>query len=114
MPGPTRSSHALGKLIRQETHTSYTAHYVVNTAQNGRGPKLNPRPAKQAVEDLYNPPGRGLGRIPTANTAPTFDGRTFPLLDAFRWTGTPGRSHDSDCHPGDAAAACASPVSRSS
>ncbi len=38
----------------------------------------------------------------TANTAPTFDHHTFSLLDAFLWTGAPGRSHNSTCHAGDA------------
>ena len=31
-------------------------------------------------------------------------GRRLPLLDAFLWTGVPGRSHNSTCHPGDAPA----------
>lgn len=83
---------------------AYIAHYVVNTAQNGQGPKLNPHPSQQGIEDLCNPPGRGLGRAPTADTDPTFDGHAFPLTDAFLWTGVPGRSHNSNCHPGDAPA----------
>ena len=82
----------------------YVAHFVVNTAQNGQGPLLNPHPVTQGVENLCNPRGRGIGRQPTGSTAPTFDGHTFPLLDGFLWTGVPGRSHNSDCHPGDAAA----------
>lgn len=84
-------SSKLEKLILKQTHKRYVADFVVNTAQNGSRPKLNPHPSKQGVEDLCNPPGRGLGRQQTANTAPTFDGHTFPRLDAFLWTGVPGR-----------------------
>jgi glycosyl hydrolase family 6 len=89
--------------VRRITH-GYVSHYIVNTAQNGRGPKRNPYPATQGIEDLCNPPGRGIGRKPTAATRPTFDGRSVRLLDAFLWTGVPGRSHNSNCHPGDAPA----------
>ena len=96
-------SAGLQKLIFKQIKQQYTPYFVVNTSQNGRGPKLNPHPRTQGSEDLCNPPGRGLGRKPTADTAPTFDGHTFfPRLDAFLWTGVPGRSHGSTCHPGDA------------
>ncbi len=82
----------------------FVAHFVVNTAQNGRGPLLNKHPVTQGIEDLCNPPGRGLGRIPTGTTDPTFDGHSFPLLDGFLWTGVPGRSHSNTCSPGAAPA----------
>ena len=42
------------------------AHFVVNTGENGRGPLLNADPVTQGVEDLCNPPARGLGPRPTA------------------------------------------------
>ena len=35
------------------------AHFIVNTAENGRGPLRNPHPTTQGNEDLCNPPGRG-------------------------------------------------------
>ena len=38
------------------------AHFIVNTATNGRGPLLNRHPSKNGIENLCNPPGRGLGR----------------------------------------------------
>jgi endoglucanase len=76
------------------------AHFVVNTAQNGQGPDLNPHPVQQGIENLCNPPGRGLGRMPTGNVSPTFDGKTFTGLDGFLWTGVPGRSHKSSCPNG--------------
>ena len=78
----------------------YRAHLVVNTAQNGQGPKLNPHPVKQGIENLCNPPGRGLGRMPTGNVDPTLDGYTFKYLDGFMWVGVPGRSHNSNCPAG--------------
>jgi hypothetical protein len=79
---------------------TYRAHFVVNTAQNGQGPKLNPHPVQQGIENLCNPPGRGLGRMPTGDVNPTSDGLTFPNLDGFLWTGVPGRSHNSNCPGG--------------
>jgi hypothetical protein len=64
---------------------THGAHFIVNTASNGRGPKLNPHPTTQGVEDLCNPPGRGLG--------PMFDTSTgYPFLDALMWTHPPGNS----------------------
>ena len=78
----------------------YRAHFVVNTAQNGRGPLLNPHPVQQGIENLCNPAGRGLGRMPTGTVDPTFDGYTFTGLDGFMWTGVPGRSHNSNCPGG--------------
>ena len=61
------------------------AHFIVNTAQNGNGPKLNPHPSKQGIEDLCNPPGRALGPQPTTSTGD-------PNVDAFLWTSIPGNS----------------------
>jgi endoglucanase len=68
--------------ISRRTHG---AHFIVNTAQNGHGPKLNPHPRYQGVEDLCNPPGRGLGPRLTTTAG-------FPNLDALMWTHTPGNS----------------------
>lgn len=78
-----------GQQISRLTHG---AHFIVNTAQNGNGPKLNPHPATEGVEDLCNPPGRGLG--PTDNTSPG-----FAHLDALLWTHVPGNSSGS-CNGG--------------
>jgi endoglucanase len=71
-----------GEKISKRTHG---AHFIVNTATNGRGPKLNPHPSTQGVEDLCNPPGRGLGPRPTTDTG-------FADVDAFLWTHPPGNS----------------------
>jgi endoglucanase len=78
---------------QQVSRLAHGAHFIVNTATNGRGPKLNPDPVTQGIEDLCNPPGRGAGPRPTTHTG-------FNHADAFVWTGTPGRSAGG-CHPGD-------------
>jgi endoglucanase len=67
-------------------------HFVVNTGENGRGPLVPPDPVHQGNEVLCNPPGRGLGLLPTANTGVT-------NVDAFAWTSNPGESGGA-CVPG--------------
>jgi endoglucanase len=94
----------IDRILWAKTHHHYLGHFVVNTAQNGRGPKRNKNIVKDGLENLCNPPGRGLGRMPTGVTDPTFDGYRISHLDAFLWTGVPGRSHSNTCHPGDAPA----------
>lgn len=80
-----------GEAISRLTHG---AHFIVDTAQNGNGPKLNPHPATQGVEDLCNPPGRGLGPRDTTTTG-------YPDVDAFLWTHTPANS-SGHCNGGPA------------
>jgi len=78
-----------------------TTHFIVDTSRNGQGP-FNASPAANApfnqpasvVQTLNsgswcNPPARGLGLHPTANTG-------VPLLDAYLWVKTPGQS-DGSC-----------------
>ena len=60
-------------------------HFIVNTADNGRGPLLNPHPRTEGTEDLCNPPGRGLGIRDTTDTG-------VPFADAYMWTHPPGNS----------------------
>ncbi len=64
---------------------THGAHFIVNTADNGRGPLLNPHPVTQGVEDLCNPPQRGLGPADTTITG-------YAAADAFMWTHPPGNS----------------------
>jgi endoglucanase len=64
---------------------THGAHFIVNTAQNGRGPLLNRHPAVEGVEDLCNPPRRGLGPRPTTHTG-------FRRADAWLWSSPPGNS----------------------
>jgi endoglucanase len=76
--------------IARATHG---AHYIVNTAQNGNGPRLNPHPVTQGIEQLCNPPGRALGPRDTSHTG-------FRYADAFLWAVVPGNS-SGDCGRGD-------------
>jgi endoglucanase len=71
-----------GEKISAMTHG---ADFVINTSDNGNGPKLNPHPTTQGIEDLCNPPGRGLGPKPTTATG-------FVHVDAFVWAHPPGNS----------------------
>jgi endoglucanase len=77
-----------GKQIAKRDHT----HFVINTAQNGNGPKRNPHPTTQGNEDNCNPPGRGLGPPPTTATG-------YKQVDAFLWSSPPGNSGGS-CNGG--------------
>jgi endoglucanase len=85
------TSHEIkwGQKISALTHG---AHFVINTSDNGRGPLLNPHPTTQGVEDLCNPPGRGLGPLPTTSTGAAH-------VDAFVWEHVPGNSSGS-CNGG--------------
>ncbi len=85
------TSHEIkyGETISQLTHG---AHFVINTSDNGQGPKLNPHPTTQGVEDNCNPPGRGLGLQPTTDTG-------VANVDAYLWTHIPGNSGGS-CNGG--------------
>jgi endoglucanase len=67
-------------------------HFVVNTAVNGRGPLVPSSRVRYGNEVLCNPPGRGLGPMPTFNTG-------FRNVDAFAWIGNPGKSGGT-CVPG--------------
>jgi endoglucanase len=66
-------------------------HFVTDTSRNGQGPWTPPadHPAGDP-QDWCNPPDRGLGYKPTANTG-------VPLLDAYLWIRTPGES-DGQCY----------------
>ncbi len=63
-----------------------TAHFVVDTSRNGQGPWTPPanHPAGDP-QNWCNPPDRGLGLRPTANTGQ-------PLVDAYTWVKIPGES----------------------
>jgi hypothetical protein len=92
--------HSIRGFFTNDTHNQWTshevswatkiarktgAHFIVNTSDNGQGPKLNPHPQTQGVEDLCNPPGRGLGIEETTDTG-------NPDADGFLWTHSPGMS----------------------
>jgi hypothetical protein len=71
-------------------------HFVVDTRGAGQGPILNRDPVTQGIEELCNPPHRGLGPKPGAS-----NGRSYGLhsnyLDGFVWVTTPGESAASSC-----------------
>jgi endoglucanase len=78
-----------------------TTHFMIDTSRNGQGPNTmsayaaapydQPASVVSALASgsWCNPPGAGLGLIPTANTG-------VPLLDAEVWVKTPGES-DGQC-----------------
>ncbi|MGA2924960.1 MAG: glycoside hydrolase family 6 protein [Solirubrobacteraceae bacterium] len=76
----------------QVSALTHGAHYIVNTADNGRGPLLNPDPATEGNEDLCNPPGRGAGPRPTTDPG-------LAHVDALLWVHVPGESSGS-CNGG--------------
>ena len=69
---------------------SVLKHFVIDTSRNGQGPWTPP--AYPDPQDWCNPPDRGLGKLPTANTG-------VALLDAYLWIKIPGES-DGECTRG--------------
>jgi endoglucanase len=65
-------------------------HFVIDTGRNGQGPWTPPAHPAGDAQDWCNPPGRGLGYLPTANTG-------INLLDAYLWIKIPGES-DGQCY----------------
>ncbi len=72
-----------------------TTHFVIDSSRNGQGP-WNPTPGYPDPQDWCNPPDRGLGLRPTADTGNV-------LLDAYLWVKIPGQS-DGACTRGLGAA----------
>lgn len=66
-------------------------HFVIDTSRNGQGP-WTPTTSYPDPQDWCNPPNRGLGYLPTADTG-------VPLLDAYLWIKIPGES-DGECTRG--------------
>ena len=72
--------------------TEPTTHFVIDTSRNGVGPWQPPAGVYPDPQDWCNPPDRGLGLRPTANTV-------NPLVDAYLWVKIPGES-DGECTRG--------------
>lgn len=70
---------------------SLLKHFVIDTSRNGQGP-WTPTVSYPDAQDWCNPPDRGLGLQPTANTG-------VALLDAYLWVKIPGES-DGECTRG--------------
>jgi endoglucanase len=58
-------------------------HFVINTAENGRGPIHHHLPNGRRITVWCNPPNRGLGSPPTTNTSNA-------MVDAYLWINRPG------------------------
>jgi endoglucanase len=69
-----------------------TTHFVIDTSRNGQGPWQPPAGVYPDAQDWCNPPNRGLGLRPTADT-------DSPLVDAYLWVKIPGES-DGECTRG--------------
>ncbi len=79
------------------TSAGQLAHAVLDTSRNGQGPWAAPTTANYPDPQVWcNPPGRGLGVRPTAQTGQA-------LIDAYLWIKTPGQS-DGQCNRGIAGA----------
>ncbi|HET9908402.1 MAG TPA: glycoside hydrolase family 6 protein [Anaerolineales bacterium] len=70
---------------------SLLKHFVIDTSRNGQGP-WTPTVSYPDPQEWCNPPGRGLGLRPTANTGNS-------LIDAYLWVKIPGES-DGECTRG--------------
>jgi endoglucanase len=70
---------------------SILKHFVIDTSRNGQGP-WTPTASYPDPQDWCNPPERGLGVRPTANTG-------VALLDGYLWVKIPGES-DGQCSRG--------------
>jgi endoglucanase len=67
-------------------------HFVINTAENGRGPVHERLPNGRRLTIWCNPPGRGLGPPPTTQTS-------HPLVDAYLWINRPGYAQSCQHRP---------------
>jgi endoglucanase len=67
-------------------------HFVINTAENGRGPIHYRLPNGRRITVWCNPPGRGLGPAPTTNTS-------NPKVDAYLWINRPGYAQSCQHRP---------------
>ncbi|WP_395244666.1 glycoside hydrolase family 6 protein [Agromyces sp. MMS24-K17] len=71
-----------------------STHFVIDTSRNGQGPWDASQSGLSNAEDWCNPPARGLGLLPTADTGNA-------LVDAYLWIKVPGES-DGQCVRGTA------------
>jgi endoglucanase len=67
-------------------------HFVINTAENGRGPIHYQASNGRRITVWCNPPLRGLGPPPTTNTA-------NPMVDAYLWINRPGYAQSCQHRP---------------
>ena len=78
-------------LVNMMGGAAATTHFVIDTSRNGQG-AWQPTAVYPDAQVWCDPPGRGVGMRPTANTA-------VPLADAYLWIKIPGES-DGSCNRG--------------
>lgn len=81
---------------RYASYPAGTTHFVIDSGRNGQGPwdYRGTYPDAGTAQDWCNPPGRGVGIPPTADTGNA-------LVDAYLWAKVPGES-DGQCTRGTA------------
>ncbi len=67
-------------------------HFIINTAENGRGPVHHRLANGRRITVWCNPPRRGLGIPPTTNTS-------NPMVDAYLWINRPGYAQSCQGRP---------------
>jgi endoglucanase len=67
-------------------------HFIINTAENGRGPIHKRLPNGRRLTVWCNPPKRGLGPPPTTDTS-------NPMADAYLWVNRPGYAQSCQGRP---------------
>jgi endoglucanase len=67
-------------------------HFVINTAENGRGPIHYTASNGRRITVWCNPPLRGLGTPPTTETS-------NPMVDAYLWINRPGYAQSCQHRP---------------
>jgi endoglucanase len=67
-------------------------HFIINTAENGRGPVHYRIANGRRIHVWCNPGLRGLGKAPTTDTS-------HPLVDAYLWVNRPGYAQSCQGRP---------------
>jgi len=67
-------------------------HFIINTAENGRGPLHQRLPNGRVLNVWCNPPDRGLGPPPTTDTSNS-------MADAYLWINRPGYAQSCQHRP---------------
>jgi len=67
-------------------------HFIINTAENGRGPLHQRLPNGRVLNVWCNPPKRGLGPPPTTATS-------NEMVDAYLWINRPGYAQSCQHRP---------------
>jgi endoglucanase len=74
------------------SHMTGGKRFVINTAENGRGPIHQRLPNGRRLTVWCNPPNRGLGPAPTTDTS-------NPRADAYLWINRPGYAQSCQGRP---------------